>query len=194
MKSLILITFLLIPFIAVSQTNKPIDSFLGVKFGSSKSEVVSALKTRGAALSESDSDASRSVFGNVTLGHQEAKYLAVSFVDEKASDATFMFKSDVENKTLELYNDLVKSITEVYGAGKTTKRISAIYSGTDISGNESLLIKSGDADYNTTWLDKNGNAIIIYIDTKLSIWLGYTDRMLSDIAAKKAKAKSKADF
>ena len=50
MKNLILIAIFLSPVLAFSQTKKQIDSFLGIKYGSSEEQVKTAMKARGSTL------------------------------------------------------------------------------------------------------------------------------------------------
>jgi hypothetical protein len=67
MKKTLLIALLLIPFFGFSQTQttKPIDGFLGIKFGSSKAVVLAAMKAKGAVLDKSDADPTVLTFHNV---------------------------------------------------------------------------------------------------------------------------------
>lgn len=193
MKKLLLITFLLIPFFGFSQTTKPIEGFLGIKFGSSKAEVTAAMKAKGAVLASSnDESGNLLVFDKVSLGHRETNLFGVRFIDDKAYQAVFMFKAEENPKTIEYYNALISDLNEIYGAGKSTRKYRGTYQ--DGDGYELTAIETGNADYYTTWVSDNKNLIELNIDSKLNVTLFYEDGPLLDLARERAKAKEKGDF
>lgn len=194
MKKILLITLLLIPVLGFSQTTKPIDGFLGVKFGSSKADVTAALKKRGATVltSNDPNDTNVLYFGNVTLGHRSALQLNVWFVDDKAFAATFTFKAEVDDKTIDYYNDLVADINGIYGVGKSIKKFKDPYKEGD--GYEITGIEQGDVNFYTDWLDGSNNVIEAKIGIKLYVTLLYRDSELGKIADAKQKAKESSDY
>ncbi len=197
MKNLLLIAFLLMPFLGLSQTTiKPIDSFLGIKFGSSSADVIKAMKQRGSKILKTpDNNPARLVFQNVKLGHQQAEMLIVDFVDDQTFSATFTFSADIANNTLELYNDLSRNLTELYGTPVNKNELTSAYKNMDIKGNEATLIQTGDAKYSSIWIDDNStNVIRAHIDDKLNIYITYLDVKLASIYQQQTHAKEKSDF
>lgn len=189
-KTLFIALLFLIPFLGFSQTTKPIDGFMGIKFGSSKAQVISALTARGAKQVETNKP-DFLFFTNVTLGHRTTDVLAVWFINDKFFASSFEFKAEVDDKTIEYYDSLVNDINDVYGAGKATKSFKDPYK--DGDGYEITAIQAGDANYYTNWVD-NGNIIQATITLKLAIRLLYKDTELAKEADALQKAKEKADF
>jgi hypothetical protein len=123
MKNLILIALLFIAFQGKAQTTKPIDGFLGIKFGSTVAQVTEALKAKGGVLDKENSDAKLLFFDNISLGNRKAAGLIVHFFNNQSYTAIFIFQADQEAKSIDYYNKLVKDINEVYGAGKDKKKV-----------------------------------------------------------------------
>ena len=190
MKRNLLIALLLIPFLGISQAKKPIDGFLGIKFGASKEEVITALKARGGTPEEND-DKSSLAFSNIKLGQRESELFLVYFTDNKAYRAVFLFKTEQEAQTIDYYNNLVNDINGIYGEGKSEKTFKDPYS--DGDGYETQAISLAKATYLTNW-KSDGNLIQIFIDTKLNIALSYNDGKLTDVEEKKTKEKEKSDY
>jgi hypothetical protein len=191
MKKILLITLLLIPFIGFSQTTKPIDGFLGIKFGSSKADVLAAVKAKGGVLNKDAND--QLLFTGVKLGHLNTYYLQVDFYNNQAYLSTFVFKDDVEDQTIDFYNDLVSQVNDIYGKGVSQRTFKSTFK--DGDGFEITAIKEGDADFGTYWTDKTTqNYIKAAINTQLYVYLIYSDKALYDLAKAKQKAKEKADF
>ena len=195
MKKTLLIALLLIPFLGISQTTKPIDGFLGIKFGSSKATVITALKTKGAILDKEDSKADELIFTNVKLGQRGAEALYVFFVSDKVYAAAFDFKPDDRPTTVGYYSRLVDDINGVYGSGKPYKHFKTPYEEGD--GAEIVALQSGYAQMFTDW-ESGKNSIQVSIkhdnDDDLYILLRYEDGVLSEAANAKEKAKDKADY
>jgi len=194
MKKILLITLLLIPILGFSQTTKPVDGFLGIKFGSSKADVTDALKKRGATVLPpiNPNDPNILYFGNITLGHRPSKQLTVFFVDDKVYAASFAFKAEVDDKTIDYYNDLVADISGIYGAGKSTKNFKDPYKEGD--GYEITGIQQGDVNLYTDWYDANKNFVEASINVKLYVFLLYRDAELGKMADAKQKAKESSDY
>jgi hypothetical protein len=191
MKKTLLIALMLIPFLGICQTTKPIEGFLGIKFGSSKAEVIAAVKAKGGTLDPAGKDPNYIQFSNVNLGHRPSYYFFVYFDDDKAYRAGFIFKSELEARSVDYYNALVKDINDVYGTGKSYKNFKEPY--TDGDGYETLAISLGKANFSTTWLSGD-NKIDVFINSKLSTVLNYYDGKLNEAAEQKKKAKEKSDF
>ncbi|MBD1394604.1 hypothetical protein [Mucilaginibacter glaciei] len=190
MKKLLLITFLFFAFHAKSQTTKPIDSFLGIKFGSSVAEVTAALKNRGGKISPGASPTLLSS-SNISLGSRKAESFFVMFIDDKAYGAYFVFRPELEPQLIDYYNSLVSDISDVYGKGKSHKTFKQPYE--DGNGFEVQAITTGNADYETIWTNEN-NKIFATIESDGSVVLIYSEGNLTEKATKQGKEKEKADF
>jgi hypothetical protein len=191
MKKILFIALLLIPFLGFSQTTKPIDGFLGIKFGSSKLAVIAAIKAKGGIIDKAASAGDRVAFTNVKLGHRSSVGFAVRFFNNKAFFAVFLFQADVEPKTVAYYDNLVSDITDIYGAGAATREFRSGF--VDGDGNESTAIENGYADLYTVW-NANNNSMRASISNKLLILLTYQDDALRAEADAAQKAKEKGDF
>ena len=194
MKKTLLIALLLIPFLGISQTTKPIEGFLGIKFGSSKAVVIAAMKAKGATLFKARSDNDNLAFSNAKLGTREAAAFLVRFVNDKAFEADYIFAPQVEAKVIDDYKDLVADITRVYGAGKAINHYNDPYN--DGEGlNDSLTgLAVGKIDLHTTWFDNNKNSVTVSIETNMVVKLQYQDDALTNRAIEKQNAKEKSDF
>jgi len=190
MKKILLITLLLIPFLGFSQTTKPIEGFLGIKFGSSKAQVIAAVKAKGGSLYKDTVD--ELAFSGVRLGHLNSSILFVDFIDNKVYQAVFSFQADVDDKTIDYYNDLVSQVNDIYGKGNSQKVFRSTF--TDGDGYEITAIQQGDADYTTIWEDSIQNTIEAKINDHLYIDLIYQDTNLTKQAIQRFKDKEKGDF
>jgi len=186
---------LLFPFIGFSQTVKPIDSFLGIKFGTPKAAVIAALKARGGTINKA-SDATNLAFDNVKFGHRVTDFIVIRFVNDKAFEADFTFKPADDNHAIEYYNGLVSDISDVYGKGEDTKKFTSGFAEGD--GHEINALMAGEAQYSTLWTAANNNIINASIikeeNTDLEVQLVYQDDVLSALAISKQKAKDKGDY
>jgi hypothetical protein len=195
MKKILLITLLLIPILGFSQTTKLVEGFLGIKFGSTKAVVIAAMRAKGAKL-DKESDADMLEFDNASLGHRETDVLGVKFVNNKAFEADFYFKSGDQSNIIEYYDSLVTDITDIYGKGDTVRKFTPPYYEGD--GHEIGALLVGAAKMNTMWMAANKNIIEASIekidDTTLDVELIYQDGVLVDEAIAKQKAKEKGDF
>jgi len=194
MKNLTLITLLFIAFGANAQTTKPIDGFLGVKFGSSAAEVTEALKAKGGVVRASS--ATSITFTGLSLGNSKTNVLFVHFINDKAYEAEFAFLPNQEAKSIEFYDALVRDVSDAYGPGTPHKTFKAPY--TDGDGYEITAIKSGNADYSTSWNDDD-NHITVQIqvqptNSKINIRLYYNDGKLRKLYDDQQKEKNKSEF
>jgi hypothetical protein len=194
MKKSILITLLLIPFLGFTQTTKPIEGFLGIKFGSSKTDVVAAMKAKGGVLSSSSTD-SRLVFTNVKLGQRMPDWITVFLFNDKLYQGVFFFKPEHEAQTIDNYNSLVSDISGVYGPGNPYKSFKSPYK--DGDGYEVTALSSGNATIFTNWGSEKGNLLQAVIDTikdDLYVKLIYVDIVVQTQAIDAQKAKEKSDY
>lgn len=189
MKKLTLITLLLVPFLGISQTTKPIDGFLGIKFGTSKAATIAALKAKGGVLD--GKPGSDCMFTGINLGRRTSAGLMVSFFNNKVYEAAFFFKPDNDPEAIDYYNSLVSDISGVYGAGTPTKTFKSPYE--DGDGHESTALEMGYASFFTNWKSNNNliQALIRPVgdDKDLYVLLYYTDKTIEK-AAKQATNQS----
>ncbi|QKJ28483.1 hypothetical protein HQ865_01475 [Mucilaginibacter mali] len=194
MKNLILIALLCITFGANAQSAKPIDGFLGIKFGSSSAQVIEAVKAKGGVVNAGQT-ATTVAFSNLSLGGRKVALFYVNFVNDKAFEAVFNFRADLEAKTIDYYNALAKDINGVYGEGKPYKDFKQPYS--DGDGYEITAIKTGNATYETSWIDGENKAwisIVSYKDIPLVVRLIYSDGKLIQAFKDQQKEKNKSEF
>lgn len=194
MKNFIFTCFIILTTVfAQAQTTKPIDGFLGIRFGSMSEQVIATLTAKGAVLDKSNSKETELTFDNVKLGNRKVKEFWVRLVNNKVYEADFYFQDDLEAKTIEYYNALVIDISGVYGTGKSIKNFKQPYQ--DGDGYEITAIKSGNADYKTLWIDDaTKNSIMITIGADTEIALAYQDNSLVNTAIDQQKEKNKSDL
>jgi hypothetical protein len=195
MKKTLLIALLFIPFWGISQTTKEIEGFLGIKFGSSKAQVQSALNAKGGILDKKTSDANLVVYKNLKLGHRDVMLFFIKFVNDKAFEADFVFDPGLEAKTIEYYYGLVNDINDNYGKGESTATFKSPYSEKDPETVRILAIKNAEANYETIWESPNNkNVISVTIPEELTVILAYQDSALIQEAINSQKAKEKSDY
>lgn len=193
-KQLFLAVLFLLPIITIAQTTKPIDGFLGIKFGSSKAAVLAAMKAKGAIFDKKNSDNDFFSFSNVKLGTRKPSVFAVKFISDKSYEADFLFSSDVEPQVFSIYKDLSKDLSDVYSEGKVTEFYNSPYEKTDNQSDKIVGLKSGKIDFHTVWTDAKENTIAISIDTDLEVLLVYQDGELFKQVTAKEGAKNKSDL
>ena len=195
MKKSLLIALLIIPFLGFSQTTKPIDGFLGIKFGSSKADIIAAMQAKQAKYAEASSKENLLAFSDVLLAHRKA-ICFVSLIDGKAYQAAFVFTPDDEPHIIDYYNGLVSDISEAYGKGKPTVDFKDPYKLGD--GSEVIALRQGYAKMFTDWKSDNANTMQVGItkgnDDNLYLNLFYIDQTLNKEAMARQKAKDKADL
>jgi hypothetical protein len=192
MKKTLLIALLLIPFIGFSQTTKPIDGFQGIKFGSSKITVLTAMKAKGYKFDKTNSTATMLAFSNVKLASHTADAFLVKFINDKAFESDYLFNPDVEAKVIADYDELAGRIAEIYGQGQVTKTYNNPYKEDD--GETLLGLSAGKIDFHTVWFADNKNSISIAITTDMIVRVTYQDYLLTEQAIQAQKAKDKGDF
>lgn len=194
MKKTLLVALLVIPFLGISQTTKPIDGFLGIKFGSTRVAVIEALNAKGGILNKKNTTADLLYYNNIKLGHRNAGAFIVKFIDNKAFEADFIFDPGLEAKTIQYFFELTNDINDNYGAGDVKKKFQEPYDDEDDDGIKIDGIKHGKIDYVTYWLSSAKNSIAESITPELAVLLIYQDSALTDEAVKRQKTKEKSDF
>lgn len=194
MKNLILITLLLITFQGKAQS-KAIDGFLGIKFGSYPGQVIDALKAKGAsediAYNNNYNRTGLLRFKNVILGSRTCADFIVSFANDKACQAEFIFDPEGESKSVEYFINLKNDLNSVYGEGETTPNPER-YDDDDVT-----AIKSGKAIYEMYRHDGN-NLIWLHIIlsnySEIRVSLIYRSNSLSNLYQSQQKERNKSDL
>jgi hypothetical protein len=196
MKNFILIAFLFIAFSVEAQTAKPIDGFLGIKFGSYPGQVIDALKAKG-AFEDMDYNNNYNRTGNlrfkhVLLGSRTCADFIVSFANDQACQAEFIFDPEVETESVNYYLALVKDIRSVYGNGEMEHNRENSVGHDDIKD-----IKSGYANFATNWND-GSNLIRTHITlskyTGIQVNLIYRNYHLFNLYQAQQNEKNKSEL
>jgi len=197
MKKLILITIIICTaLVDKAQTTKPIDGFLGIKFGSYTGQVIDALKARGAS---EDLDYNNNYnrtgnlrFKNVLLGDRICADFIVSFANDKACQAEFIFDPEGEAESVNYYLALVKDLRSVYGNGEMEHNRENSVGHDDIRD-----IKSGYANFATNW-DDGSNLIRTHITLNkysgIQVNLIYRNYYLFNLYQNQQKETNKSDL
>ncbi|HEY0244901.1 MAG TPA: hypothetical protein VGC01_05005 [Mucilaginibacter sp.] len=193
MKKILFLTLFIIPIWGFSQTT-PIDGFLGVKFGSSKLAVITALKAKGAVLNKEGSGPDILIFQKVKLGNRSSNALVVMFTNNKAYCGLFDFELDDQPKVIDYYHSLVKDIEGKYGPGSPIVDFKSPFK--DGDGNELVAFQQGYATMFTDWTSGKGSirATIHHEGDNLSVMLFYTDDELKAQVDAKENSKQKSDL
>lgn len=153
MKTLILITLIIFTTLTGKAQSKSIDGFLGIKFGSTPGEVIKALKAKDAVEDvEYNNKYGRTGilrFKNVSLGSRICTDFMVSFANDKACQAEFIFDTGAESKCVDYYIGLRDDLIGVYGAEEIVPN--------PMRYNDDAVtaIKNGKADFEAYWHDGN---------------------------------------
>ena len=184
MKNLFRLTFLLLTITCNAFAQKNIDSFLGIPFSMPPWEVKRAMKTKNAIEDTTfnkeyyRTDMLR--FYNVSVGGRTCVDFRVTFVNEKAAQAEFIFAPDPESTTVKFYGDLVTDIGSIYGYCKNSRDFSTNYKRNEDQ--EILGLKAGTIKYTSTWNDQFDNLVITTVvpdaNAGLSVKLTYRNTTL----------------
>jgi hypothetical protein len=115
MKTIVLV-FILIPLICNSQSIN-IESFNGIKFGTSRQEALKAATGLGASLVSLNEFEELACMSNFTFAGVSSKAAYLKFVDDKLYEGIMEFEIDPNNYNA-LYNKMKNVLTTSYGYGK----------------------------------------------------------------------------
>ncbi len=193
MKKILLIALLLVPFLGISQTTKPIEGFLGIKFGASRADVIAAVKAKGGVLTDHSTE-TYLIFSNVKLGPRASVQFDVKLFNDKCYQGYFYFKPDKEPEIIDYYNSLVNDISEIYGKGEPFKQFKSPYENGD--GHEVGALEGGYAKFFTNWNSGSNflQANIVIIKDDLYVILNYLDLPTEAASQAAEKAKTKSDY
>lgn len=194
------ILFVALLFITNSIYSQTLDSFMGIKFGTSRDSVKKImLSKQGCTLNKESSGDDFMAFQNVKFAGREALFISFKFVDNKFHTSSVLFTSTLESKAIELYNDIKDELNEKYY--KTESDFETYkYPYEKDDGHVETAIKIGKATFSSFWGFKNSNDenitnyISLIISETLSIILSYQDSILLKIAIEREKQKNNADY
>ena len=184
MKKLFLIaTLFFIPFLGISQIKKPIDSFMGVTFGSDSDTFKKAIIAKGAHYLGSNPSAGFIGFENVTHFNRSNILMEAYFFNNKFYLTILVYTNETGPTVIADYNELIKEINQIYGPGIEHNTFTADYKESD--GSVISAIQAKKAVYMYYWLDQNNNKLVITIDSSLKVFMVYQDSALADLASAK---------
>ncbi|HTI58439.1 hypothetical protein [Mucilaginibacter sp.] len=171
----------LLPLLGFTQTIKPIDGAIGIKFGDVGLKAKNIITARGGKFDIAGSNYPKSLhFTNVRFEHFTSELAAVKLFHGKVYEIGFIFRVDTGAKTISYYNDIVNSLNKVYGEGKSTRDFKSPY--TDGDGNEAEAIRTGNADVETLWVDKSNAIQIKIVPDAYVIMLTFQDSNVAEQA------------
>lgn len=172
---LYLLVFIHLHSDVMSQT-KLIDSFLGIKFGTSQANTVAAVKSRGGKflLSEGSSIA----FTNLFVTRHKAEYIGFRFHKGLFSSAIAIFDPGV-TQLLDQYASLHLDLTDVYGpASKFNSENDDSVEAKELNA-MGINVKGYSYSWRTTMPNKKDNLITLQIRSG-KIRLEYEDTRLTE--------------
>lgn len=179
-------------FLAHSQMpNKFIDKFMGLKFASSKQQVVNLAKLKKGIYAKGSSSQNTLSYSNMTFSGKPAFRVAFTFVENKLYEGRIFFKVDHKQKILNQYAEILSGIEEVYGESETNERkYEYPYSDGDVDA--WVAISNNYATISDTWIDRvTPSAIKLFIlDDGDLICLWYQQSDLQETASKASTLKS----
>lgn len=197
MKNFILIILLLVSVNSFSQT---LDGFFGMKFGSSKESIKKImLEKPGCNFDTKHSTEDILIFNGLKFAGRDIQFMLFSFTNNKFHTSRVVLVSELESKTVELYNEIKGELNEKYF---TTKSDYEFYKSPYEKGDgyTESAIKLGKAEFSAFWKFKNPNSpegqniISLEINPSLSISLGYQDGVLIKEVVSKTKEKNYKDY
>ena len=137
--------------------DKQIEGFFGIKFGTNKQSVIDTMLARGSAIDTSNNhikplwsdNITTLYFKNVTYRQKKVSLFFVELVNNKVFGIYFTFLPDQNAEIIDLYNETVNYISEVYGKGDSFKKFNAPFRDGDFQ--EIIAIRTGNAIYATRW-------------------------------------------
>ncbi len=179
MKKIFLITALfLIPFFGISQVRKPIDSFMGITFGSDSDTFKKAMIAKGAHYLPNKPSAGFMAFEHATLFNMKSTVLVEAyFINNKFYQSALVFPNELGPTAITYYYELIKNISQIYGPGEEHNTFAANYQ--QAKANEINAIQTKKATYMHYWADQNNNKIVITLDASLKVLMVYQNSALA---------------
>ncbi len=177
-----------------AQTKGVLTGPFGLKFGSTKSTVASVMNGKG-EISEDLPDVV--TYTGVKIGTKSSDLFNCKYVNNKLFEVNAVFIPELESKTQEMFDDLVETINNKYGTGKSIRNFTGIYD--DGDGYEMQAVKLGYAKIVTYWVGFSDEESIISVSlmsagSNVAIRLQYQDGTLVNEAVEKQNKKDLNDF
>src|ERR687884_1112783 len=175
-------------------TEKTLDGFWGMKFGSSIAECKRIILSKeGAVLDTKHSTENKLIVDGAEFGGRKTAFIALLFTDNKLHTAKVYFVPRLESKVFELYDEIKSEINDKYYVTKNDYRLFK-YPYEDGDGYETQAIKLGKASIASFWSfprsDGHKNSISLEINETLIVILSYQDGLLIEEAIEKQKSKT----
>ena len=196
---ILVVGVLLLTNVSLAQEAKAtLDSFWGIKFGSSMAEakkIILAKKT--GTLNEKDASDTSIVLEKAEFAGKTTFAIILQFVDDKFHTAKVVFKPTLEARVFELYDSVKKDINDkYYKTEKDYKFFKSPYE--DGDGYETTALKVGKATFTALWTFKQTddftNSVSLEINESLFVILNYQDGKLIKQAIDKQKNKNAKDY
>lgn len=170
--------------------------FWGIPFGSSIETTKKAMIGRG-TLDVKESTKEILLYEKVRFAGRTTKWIMIGFVNNKMHTVRIFFKTDVANKSIDLYQAIKRELNEKYFIS-TSDYVDFKSPYEEGDGYEITAVRTGAADYSCYWFftrpgeedPEMQNIIWLELDTELYVILGYQDGRL----IKTVTAKSKSDY
>lgn len=192
MKKLTVIFLMFLAIHIVSAQEDPISEFYGVKFGSTKAQVMSKMTNKG--FKPKSNNPSYLIYEKVKFLNKEVSMI-FKFVDDELFEGVVLFTPDLESQLIRMYRSISDDVRMKYGKGRDYETYDYPYEKGD--GHELTAIRLGKAQFTTYWgiqsvegtEGKEPNTISLEIDPKGYIALTYQDseRIAKAIAQQNSK-------
>ncbi len=195
--------FFLFPilFFVTSSYGQNIESFLGIKFGTSIDSVKRIMLSKpGCLIDKKNSDSTQLVFDGVKFAGRETVLMQFKFVNKRFHTGIAFIKPRLTSQTVELYNTIKGEVNEkYYTTSEDFETYKSPYEKGD--GYTESAIKLGKAIFEAYWKSKKNsqtededNYICVEITDGLLIKISYQDGALVKIASSQDKAKKSLDY
>lgn len=185
-KGLFLFLFIILAS-SVDAQQKPIDGFLGIKFNSTREQVINVAKLKGGISDPATTSKNQLGYKELSIAGRKAFRVTFQFHQNRFYQSFVFYVPDEDPQLYILYNEILKDLNEVYGVSEPQREFVSPFKFGD--GDEYVAIATGHAKISDTWIDTNTNCgIQLYITGKpYMIGLIYQNTKMYD----EAKGNSK---
>lgn len=179
-----------------------LEGFFGFKFGTSMDSIKKGMLLKpGCKIDFESSTKDVLFFKGITFAGREVQLISFEFANDKFHTGNVILKPQVENKVIELYNDIKADLTQKYSSSsKTVETYDSPYKKGD--GNTETAIRLGKAHFSSTWIFKNQkpdkknfqNSISLAITFKMNVQITYQDGVLFNDAQELKKKRNTEDY
>jgi len=194
------IVFLLL-IVSTNSYSQSLDSFFGMKFGCSPDSVKKVMLAKPGTSLMQGSRNDFLMFSGLKFAGRNTERISFSFINNKLHTGKVGFKSNLESKTLELYNEIKDELNQKYFKTKQDYEIYK-YPFTKGDGHFETAVSSGKASIASFWEFKNpkakvkedNNSISLQITETFLIALCYQDGVLIGQAIDNDNKKNFKDY